>query len=94
MKRGVLALGLTAALAGGSYVMSADGAEAMPPCCAKKRATAATKAAPDKMRCTLTGKVVDKCCCEQREGKTYCPLANKTVEKCCCLPTHAKPSKS
>ena len=39
-----------------------------------------------KMRCSLTGKTVDKCCCEQRDGKTYCTLAGKTVEKCCCEP--------
>ena len=93
MKRGILALGLTAALAGGSYNVVADSAQAVPPCCAKKKATA-TKSAPGKLRCTLTGKVVDKCCCQQREGKTYCPLANKTVEKCCCVPADEKPSKT
>ena len=36
------------------------------------------------VRCTLTNKKLDKCCCEQREGKLYCPLAKKTIEKCCC----------
>lgn len=36
------------------------------------------------LRCTLTNKKLDKCCCEQREGKLYCPLAKKTIEKCCC----------
>lgn len=39
-----------------------------------------------KMRCSLTGKVVDTCCCVEREGKTHCTLANKDVEKCCCTP--------
>ena len=56
-----------------------------PSCCAKKAATddKATKPAT-KMRCTLTGKEVDTCCCEKRDGKLYCPLAKKSVEKCCC----------
>jgi hypothetical protein len=93
MKGRMLALGLTAALAGGSYAVIAAGDQAVPPCCAKRKATA-TKAVQGKMRCTLTGKVVDKCCCEQREGKTYCPLANKTVEKCCCVPAEEKAAKS
>ena len=35
--------------------------------------------------CTLTGKTVDQCCCEQqKDGKLYCTLAKKTVDKCCC----------
>jgi hypothetical protein len=35
--------------------------------------------------CTLTGKTVEKCCCEpQKDGKLYCTLAKKTVDKCCC----------
>ncbi len=45
------------------------------------------------MRCSLTGKIVDKCCCEQREGKTYCTLAGKTVESCCCEPVLEQPEK-
>jgi hypothetical protein len=36
------------------------------------------------LRCLLTGKKIEKCCCEQRDGKLYCPLAKKTIEKCCC----------
>jgi len=56
-----------------------------PSCCAKKTATDDKAAKPaTKMRCTLTGKEVDKCCCEKRDGKLYCPLAKKSVEKCCC----------
>jgi hypothetical protein len=57
-----------------------------PSCCAKKSATddkSAVKPAT-RMRCTLTGKEVDKCCCEKRDGKLYCRLAKKAVEKCCC----------
>ena len=42
------------------------------------------------LRCTLTDKKIEKCCCEQKDGKTYCPLAKKTVEKCCCEPAAAK----
>ena len=59
-----------------------------PPCCAKKAATATAEKA-GKLRCSLTGKVVDKCCCEKREGKLYCPLAKKSVEKCCCTEVKA-----
>ena len=66
----------------------------VPACCAKKSATekgAAEKAAT-KMRCTLTDKEVDKCCCERRDGTLYCPLAKKTVEKCCCEEVKARNS--
>ena len=71
-------------------------------CCAKKSADAPMKCerpeatAGDtakhaghnehKMRCSLTGKVVDKCCCIEREGKTHCTLADKVVAECCCKP--------
>ncbi len=34
--------------------------------------------------CSLTGKHIDQCCCEEKDGKLYCPLADKTVENCCC----------
>ena len=34
--------------------------------------------------CTLTGKKIEACCCEQKDGKLYCPLAQKTIESCCC----------
>lgn len=45
------------------------------------------------IRCTLTGKNVKKCCCEQREGKLYCTLAKKTIEKCCCEPPQVPKGK-
>lgn len=36
------------------------------------------------------GKVVDKCCCEPREGgKMYCTLAKKEIDKCCCTEVKA-----
>ena len=47
----------------------------------------------DSLRCTLTNKVIEKCCCEQRQGKQYCTLAKKTIEKCCCVPAEAQKEK-
>ena len=88
----LVAVGFTGLLGAGAF---GGDAKDTPPCCQKKpQAEGAAKAKPaTKMRCTLTGKVVDKCCCEQREGKTYCPLAGKTVEKCCCEPVADQPAK-
>jgi len=34
--------------------------------------------------CTLTGKKIATCCCENKDGKLYCPLAKKAIENCCC----------
>ncbi len=34
--------------------------------------------------CTLTGKKIAACCCQQKNGKLYCPLAKKAIESCCC----------
>ena len=36
--------------------------------------------------CKLTGKKIEKCCCEKRGEKLYCTLAKKTIDKCCCEP--------
>ena len=70
-------------------------------CCAKESAdapmkcekpAATTDGAKDavhekhEMKCSLTGKVVDTCCCVEREGKTHCTLADKDVAECCCTP--------
>jgi hypothetical protein len=42
-------------------------------------------AASPKMKCTLTGKEVETCCCEQQKNaKLFCKLAKKEVDKCCC----------
>lgn len=61
-----------------------------PACCATKDAKAAA-AKDGKLRCSLTGKEVDKCCCEPREGgKMHCTLANKDVDKCCCTEVKAE----
>ena len=41
-------------------------------------------ATSSRMTCTLTGKEVKTCCCEQKNGKLFCTLAKKEVDKCCC----------
>jgi hypothetical protein len=45
--------------------------------------TIASAASP-KMTCTLTGKEVTTCCCDQQKnGKFLCKLTGKTLDKCC-----------
>ena len=39
-----------------------------------------------KMRCSLTGRIMETCCCVEKEGKLHCTLADKDVETCCCAP--------
>ncbi len=65
------------------------GGQAKTPACCAEAATAPVQ----KMRCSLTGKAVDKCCCVEREGRTHCKLADKDVEKCCCTPVKAEGAK-
>jgi len=61
-----------------------------PTCCAKK-AVAETAEKAGKLRCSLTGKEVEKCCCVEREkGKLHCTLARQDVEKCCCTEVKAE----
>ncbi len=43
--------------------------------------------------CKLTDKKIEKCCCEQRQGKLYCTLAKKTIDKCCCKPPQTTKGK-
>ncbi len=43
--------------------------------------------------CKLTEKKIEKCCCEQREGKLYCTLAKKTIDKCSCKPPQTTKGK-
>ena len=45
------------------------------------------------LRCTLTDKTIEKCCCGQRNGKLYCPLAKKSIDKCCCVPAESQKEK-
>jgi len=48
-------------------------------------ATASFGAAEQKkMTCKVTGKTIDQCCCEMKDGKFYCKLTKKTYDKCCC----------
>ena len=90
MTLGWMALLTVPALAGDQALLS---------CCPKpaKDSGASTTTKPEKgekLKCSLTGKVVDKCCCEQRDGKTYCTLAKKSVEKCCCSPVGGEDKQS
>ena len=68
--------------------------------CEKPEATAGDTAkhaeheGHSKMRCSLTGEVVDTCCCVEREGKTHCTLADKDVAECCCTPMEDEKSAS
>jgi len=60
----------------------------VPACCRRAKQAQSAAQPAGKMRCSLTGKVVDKCCCDQGEGGVmHCTLANKDVPKCCCSPT-------
>ena len=40
--------------------------------------------ASQKMTSRETGKRIDKCCCEMKDGKFYCRLTKKTYDQCCC----------
>jgi hypothetical protein len=40
--------------------------------------------ASQKVTCRVTGKTLDKCCCETKDGKFYCKLTKKTYDQCCC----------
>jgi hypothetical protein len=79
---------LMATVCGAFLAVSAMGARAQDTkaedktCCT----SACTKHDSGKMRCSLTGKVVDSCCCVKKEGKLHCNLADKDVETCCCKP--------
>jgi len=88
MRRRVL-LALSVAGLLGTSVLAADEGEKS--CCKNKKASASkVAAASSKLRCSLTGKVVDSCCCVQRDGKLHCTLAGKDVEACCCHPVSEK----
>lgn len=93
LKRTMVVLGCAGLLlpaAGG-----ADDAEtSKPPCCRKPKASQAAEPKTQKLRCTLTDKVVDRCCCVERAGKTHCTLANRDVETCCCRPVDDKDGKA
>lgn len=88
-RRTALALCCTGLLSAPAFA----GDEAKAPSCCAKASKQAADAPTQKLRCSLTGKVVDKCCCVQREGKLHCTLADKDVEKCCCTPVKAEEAK-
>lgn len=73
----LLAASAMTALAGDTKTEDATKA-----CCT----AACAKHASGKMRCSLTGKTVETCCCVQKEGKLHCTLADKDVDTCCCRP--------
>lgn len=75
--RNIAGAALAALLATAGFAGEPD---VKPSCC--RKATQAAQA--ERLRCGLTGKIVDKCCCVQREGKTHCTLADKDVATCCC----------
>ena len=80
--RGLMVLGLAGLLA----VSTLLAGETKKDCCASKQACQSKVVASGKLRCSLTGTVVDACCCVRREGKLHCTLAKKDVETCCCQP--------
>lgn len=43
-----------------------------------------TKATVKNLVCSLTGRTIETCCCQEKDGKLYCPLADKTIDDCCC----------
>ena len=81
---------LLAAACGALLTVSAMGAlaqdtetrDAKKTCCT----AACEKHSSGKMRCSLTGKTMETCCCVQKEGKLHCTLADKDVDTCCCQP--------
>jgi len=46
--------------------------------------TLSTFGAAQKITCRVTGKKMDTCCCEQKNGKFYCKLTKQTYDECCC----------
>ncbi len=95
MTRTIIAVAALATLGAGEMALEAATDQGRPTCCAKRGQVAAAEIAkPQRMRCSLTGKVVDKCCCVQREGKTRCTLADKDVATCCCQPVPWDEKKS
>ena len=40
--------------------------------------------AGQKYTCRPTGKTLNQCCCEMKDGKFSCKLTKKTYDRCCC----------
>ena len=45
---------------------------------------ATASGASQKWICRETGKTMDKCCCDMKDGRFYCKLTKKTYDQCCC----------
>ena len=86
LRRELVVLGLAGLLS----VPSLAGEEGKKSCCTSHQACPRKAAASARLRCSLTGTVVESCCCVQREGKLHCTLAKKDVETCCCQPISVK----
>ncbi|MCI0402911.1 MAG: hypothetical protein L0212_05235 [Acidobacteria bacterium] len=91
-----LALTLGAALLAAAGLGALDQPKAKGGCCAPEKSAKAggQAAAQEPLRCTLTGKTIESCCCAEKDGKLYCPLAKKTIESCCCVPANAPQAKN
>jgi len=77
------------------FVAGGHGAQSSAPdCCAKAPKAVAGRVSEAKLRCSLTNKTVDKCCCVQKEGSLHCTLADKDVERCCCVPVEGATKKA
>ncbi len=87
-----LALILGAALLAAAGLAALEQPKAKGDCCAPK-ADGTKASASEPLRCTLTGKTIESCCCTEKDGKLYCPLAKKTIESCCCVPASADKAK-
>ena len=91
-----LALILGAALLAAAGLAALDQSKSKGSCCTPEKSTKAgdQATAQEPLRCTLTGKTVESCCCTEKDGKLYCPLAKKTIESCCCVPTNSTKVKA
>lgn len=84
-RRTALALCCSGLLSVAAFAGDEAKAEPKTPACCVKKATKGTTEKTEKLRCSLTGKEVEKCCCTEPEGgKLRCTLANKDIDKCCC----------
>jgi hypothetical protein len=66
----------------GARAQDTETKDAKKTCCASACETHAS----GRMRCSLTGKTMETCCCVRKEGKLHCTLADKDVDTCCCQP--------
>lgn len=86
---------LTAAFACGFAAVGMGAQTSVPGCCTKTTKTVESLVTQTKLRCSLTNKTVDKCCCVEKQGSLHCTLADKPVDPCCCEPVKGaeQPSK-